>query len=331
MAAASTPPPNFSSPSRARARICSTFQPALATPMTGTLRWPRLIMACNDGKIFLWARSPVAPKKTSASEWGTFIMSSSLGGFFQMSAKLVTHRGEQLVGKICLAPRAKTLIQRSCQDVSRHTLVDGGLDRPAPLARVRNLPCEFREGGISDQRNRRQVQQPRGNHAAAPPHLRNVRQIEVVLVVLGVAQWRRLGVDLMFLLADIGGAQHAQPFCVGGHDAVLDAVVNHLYEVAGAVRSAMQVTLLGGTADLFTPRRARYFVAHAGSQPGEDGIEMLDYLRLPPNHHAVASLQAPDPTTRPHVHVMNSLRRQFLGAPDIVHVVGVAAVDKDVA
>src|SRR5207237_10043913 len=117
---------------------------------------------------------------------------------------------------------------------------------------------------------------------------------------------------------------------LAGHEPILDAVMNHLDEVAGAVRSAVQVTLLGGTADLFTPRRARY-VAHAWSQPGEYWIEVLDHLRLPPNHHAVASLQSPAPTTRPDVHVVDSLRREFLGAPDIVHVVGVAAIDKDVA
>src|SRR4029453_3293121 len=151
------------------------FQPALATPMTGTLRWPRLIMACNDGKIFLWARSPVAPKKTSASEWGTFIMSSSLGGFFQVPAELIAHCRKQFIGEICLAPRAKSLIERCTQNVSRHGLVDGGLDRPTSLPRVRNLPCEFRECGISDQRDRGQVQQPRGNHTAAPPHLGDVR------------------------------------------------------------------------------------------------------------------------------------------------------------
>ena len=29
---------------------------------------PRLSMCCNAGKIFLYARSPVAPKNTSASE-----------------------------------------------------------------------------------------------------------------------------------------------------------------------------------------------------------------------------------------------------------------------
>src|SRR5262249_7846949 len=102
--------------------------------MTGTLRWPRLTIACKDGKIFLWARSPVAPKKTSASEWGTFILSSSFCGFFQMAAELIAHRREQLVGEIRLAAGAESLIERRAQNVSRRRLVDGGFDRPTPLA-----------------------------------------------------------------------------------------------------------------------------------------------------------------------------------------------------
>ena len=36
----------------------------------GTSRWPRRIIACSAGKIFLNARSPVAPKNTSASDRG---------------------------------------------------------------------------------------------------------------------------------------------------------------------------------------------------------------------------------------------------------------------
>src|SRR5262245_64733431 len=102
--------------------------------MTGTLRWPRLIIACKDGKIFLWARSPVAPKKTSASEWGTFILSSSFCGFFQMAAKLIAHRREQLVGDIRLASGTKPLIERRAQDMSRNRFVDGVLVSPASLA-----------------------------------------------------------------------------------------------------------------------------------------------------------------------------------------------------
>jgi hypothetical protein len=39
--------------SRARARNWSVVQPDLATPMTGTLKFPRFNMACSAGKIFL--------------------------------------------------------------------------------------------------------------------------------------------------------------------------------------------------------------------------------------------------------------------------------------
>ncbi len=150
------------------------------------------------------------------------------------------------------------------------------------------------------------------------------------MVVLRVAQRRCLGVDLMFLLADIGGAEHAHSLGIGGHDAVLDAVMHHLDEVAGAVWPAVQVTLLGSTTGLFTPRRAWYLVTHAGRQSGQDRIEVLDHRVFTTNHHAVSSLQSPDPTTRPYVHVVDSLRREFLGAPDVIHVVGIAAVDEDV-
>src|SRR5215470_3877250 len=306
------------------------FQPALATPMTGTLRWPRLIIACNDGKIFLWARSPVAPKKTSASEWGTFILSSSFCGFFQMPAKLITHRREQLVGKIRLAAGAESLIERRAQDVSRHRFVDGGFDCPAPLSGVRNSTFEFLQSRILDQGCRRQIEQPRGNHTAAPPHFSDVRQIEVVLIVFRIAQRCRFRIDLMFLFADVGGSQDAQTLGVGAHDAVFDAVVNHLHKVAGAIWPAMQIALLGGAAGLLASRRARYLVAHARSQPGEDWIEVLDYIVLAANHHAVTSLQAPNPTARPNIHVVNSLRREFLRPADVVDIIGVAAVDKNV-
>src|SRR5271154_6470797 len=66
-AASSTPPPYSLRLARARSRSCSMPQPDFATPMTGTSRNPRWTMPWREGKIFLYARSPVAPKKTSAS------------------------------------------------------------------------------------------------------------------------------------------------------------------------------------------------------------------------------------------------------------------------
>jgi hypothetical protein len=49
----STPPPCSSMLLRARSRSWSTFQPDLATPMTGTSSVPRRTMLWSVGKIFL--------------------------------------------------------------------------------------------------------------------------------------------------------------------------------------------------------------------------------------------------------------------------------------
>src|SRR4029453_8591134 len=108
--------------------------------------------------------------------------------------------------------------------------------------------------------------------------------------MIRVAQRRRFGIDLMFLLAYVGGSQDTQALGVGGHDAVLNAVMNHLDEVPGAVWPAMQIALLGGTACLLTSRGARYLVAHARSQPGKDWVEMLDHSVLTADNHAVTTL-----------------------------------------
>src|SRR5277367_5170370 len=67
----STPPPCWVTLSRARATSCSRVKPDLATPTTGQGNVPRLTMFWSAGNIFLKAKSPVAPKKTSASERGT--------------------------------------------------------------------------------------------------------------------------------------------------------------------------------------------------------------------------------------------------------------------
>src|SRR5262249_20649299 len=105
--AAGSRPPCFSTLSRARALSWSRVQPARATPITGTLRWPRRTIPCSAGKIFLYARSPVAPKKTRASEWGSLIglsLSPLLGGrFLQVPAELEAHGGQQFVLEIGFA------------------------------------------------------------------------------------------------------------------------------------------------------------------------------------------------------------------------------------
>ena len=49
-------------------------------------------------------------------------------------------------------------------------------------------------------------------------------------------------------LAGVGVPQQIEPFGVGRHEAVLDAVVHHLHEVAGAARAAVQIAVRGRAA-----------------------------------------------------------------------------------
>ena len=58
---------------------------------------------------------------------------------------------------------------------------------------------------------------------------------------------------------------------------------------------------------------------------------MLDDRNFAANHHAIAALQTPDAAARSHVDVVNFLRREFLGAPDIIDVVRIPAINEDVA
>ena len=209
-------------------------------------------------------------------------------------------------------------------------LVDRGLDRPAAFAGIRNPAGKAGELGILGERIRGQVQQPRGDDTAASPQLGDVGQVEVVLIVLGVAQRRGLGVDRMRLLADIGRAQNAETFGIGRHQPVFDAVVHHLDEMAGAVWPAMQIALLGRAGAQFLASRRGRDVAPAGGQGRKNRIETLNHRLFAADHHAVAALQPPHPAAGPDIDIVDPPRHQLLGAPDIVDVVGIAAVDQDV-
>jgi hypothetical protein len=92
----------------------------------------------------------------------------------------------------------------------------------------------------------------------------------------------------------------------------------------------VQVALLRGAADLLPAGGARD-VAPAGRQRLENRVEAPDGLVWAADHHAIATLQTPDPAACPDVHIMDLLRGEFLGTADVVHIVGVAAVDEDVA
>ena len=243
-----------------------------------------------------------------------------------MAAEAEPHGGQHAVLEVGLAAGVEALVQGGREDVGRNGLVDGGVDGPASLAGVGDAAGEALQPGVLGEGRRGQVEEPRGDDAAAPPDLGDVRDVEVVLVVLRVPQRCGLRVLLVAALADVGLGQDVQPLGISGHEPVLDSVVDHLDEVSGPVRPAVQIAVLRGAAQLLASRGA-WDVAPAGGEGGEDRVEALHDLVLAADHEAVAALEAPHASARAHVDVVQPLGAQALRARDVVVIVGVAAVD----
>src|SRR4051794_2289616 len=77
----------------------------------------------------------------------------------------------------------------------------------------------------------RQVEQPGRDYAAAPPNLGNVSKVELEAVF---SRQGRAG----------SVAQDIEALRVSLHQTVLDAVVDHLDEMSGTVRSGVEITQL---------------------------------------------------------------------------------------
>ena len=118
------------------------------------------------------------------------------------------------------------------------------VQRPSPESLTR--PENSASVGRLLQRGGGEVEQPRRDDAAASPHLRDLARCRGRTGRLGVAQRRGLGVGGLRARADVGVVQDVEPLGVRGHERVLDAVVHHLHEVAGAGGSAVQVAHLLG-------------------------------------------------------------------------------------
>src|SRR5260221_581972 len=130
--------------------------------------------------------------------------------------------------------------------------------------------------------------------------------------------------------AGVGVFQNVEAFGVRRHQAVFNSVVNHLYEVACTVRTAMQIAFFGGAGGLFAAWCA-VDVAAAGRQRFENRVEVFHHFVFAADHLAVAALQSPHAAAGANIDVVNALGLQLFGAANVVDVVGVAAVDQNVA
>jgi len=62
-----------------------------------------------------------------------------------------------LVLEVGLAARTEPFVEGGGEDRRRHCFVDGGLDRPAPFARIRDPARELCERGVVGEGRGRQV------------------------------------------------------------------------------------------------------------------------------------------------------------------------------
>src|SRR5262249_43549916 len=154
------------------------------------------------------------------------------------------------------------------------------------------------------------------HNAAAPPHLGDVGQVEVVALVS--RQLRR------------GTAPHdVKALGEGLHHAVLDPVMDHLDEMPGADGPGMDVAALGARVELLAS-----FGALGGPAPGPRGGEHRHKPLPAPgtaaDHQAVAALRPPPPPRRPDIEMVVALGLELARAAYVVFEVGVAPVDNGV-
>src|SRR5271155_4544316 len=252
--------------------------------------------------------------------------------FFQMAAELEAHGGQNLGSEVGLAARRKARVERFGEHRSGRTGFDARENRPATFAGVRNFTAEFIELGRVQERDGGEVEQPGSDDAATTPDFGDFGEVEVVHVVLGIAEGSSFGVALASdMLAGVGVLENVKTFGVGGHQAVLDAVMNHLDEVSCAARPAMEIAVFGRAAGNFFAAGSAIHVAAAGSESLEDRIQVLDDVGLAANHLAVTAFEAPDAAGGADVGLANAFGFQLFGAANVVDVVGVAAINDDVA
>ena len=122
------------------------------------------------------------------------------------------------------------------------SIAASAVQRPSPESETR--PARWSSDGSAASAAAARSSSQRAHDGAAPPGLGDLRRVDLVAVVLGVAQRRRLRVDLELGAAGVRVREQVQALRVGRHHPVLDPVVDHLHEVTGTGRAAVNPALL---------------------------------------------------------------------------------------
>ena len=231
---------------------------------------------------------------------GRTVSASVTSRLLGVAAEPLAHRRQHLVGEVGLAARGEPRVERRGEHRRRHALVDRGhrpSSGPRP-SRTRDRRSSARSGDSCRawavrSSSQEPITLPRRQTSATSG------EVDVVLVVLGVLRAGVVSASTPAWLADVRVLEDVQALGVGGHDPVLDPVVDHLHEVAGAVGPAVQVALLGGAR---VARRGRACAARR-RRPGRawrrSGRAVPTASSVAADHQAVAAIEPQTPPLVP--------------------------------
>ena len=166
------------------------------------------------------------------------------------------------------------------------------------------------------------------HHAAPAPEFGDFPDRQMVVEVIA-HPWGGFGVMADRTRIDVRILEDIEALGQGRHHAVFHAIMDHLDEVSGAGRAAMEVAVFRRAAGFFPSRRAGQ-IAAPGSDRLEDRVEVLHGTLLAPDHQTVAALESPYPAARAAIDVVNAQRGEFFGPAAVIAKVGIPAVDDDV-
>src|SRR6267154_738259 len=115
---------------------------------------------------------------------------------------------------------------------------------------------------------------------------------------------------------DIGIPENVESLGIGLHQAIFDAVVNHLDEVPGADRAGMNIALLDARIASLAAAGA-LDIADARRQACEDRIEAIDHRLVAADHYAIAARDAPHAARRADVDIVDATLFQHFAAADV--------------
>src|SRR5579883_3037545 len=221
-----------------------------------------------------------------------------------MTTEFESHRGQDSFRKRMLLARSETRIERCREHFGWNGCLDRSANRPASFTRILDDAGVVVERGTFGKRHCRKVEEPGGDDAPSPPGFGDIGQVELIALSLGQSSGSAI-------LQDI------ETFRIGLHQPVLDPVMDHLDEMAGADGPAMDIAAL----------RARIAAIAAGSsldlpqtgcERGEKRIKALHHVPRTADHKAIAAFQPPNAAGGADVEIVDSALSQGRGTADVI-------------